>query len=255
MTNVLVVLVVALLTAGDSRESTSRTGPARQAIATSVASGPGSHASASATAARKHARSESLVFHYTNPNARLTEGGMRLTSTGPDMVAAGFIETPITGQAYVEAVVFHGGRHAAGISLWGDPPDRLVDDAHPGRAYGRPGASVQAVSAWSVVAYANYGLPLETKAAVGSLTGEPRQRVVIQLAVDAAKRAVWVKLPTGGGWVGGGNPATGESPTLILAGTSPIRVGGNASDPGNFVEFLAPAHHVGSPPSGYGPLG
>ena len=68
MTNVLVVLVVALLTAGDSRESTSRTGPARQAIATSVASGPGSHASASATAARKHARSESLVFHYTNPN-------------------------------------------------------------------------------------------------------------------------------------------------------------------------------------------
>lgn len=255
MTSVLEVLFVALLTSSGSGGTESRCEPIRQAIATVVPPEPGSRGSAGATVAPKHIGSDSLVFHYTNSNAKVTRRGTRLTTTGPDIVATGLVETPITGRAYIEAVVFHGGQHAAGISLWGGPPDSLSDAAHPGRAYGRPGASVQAVSAWSVVAYANYGLPLDTKAAVGSLTGEPRQRVVIQLAVDAATRAVWVKLSTAGGWVGGGNPATGAGPTLVLAGTSPILVGGNASHPGNFVEFVAPENHVGAPPAGYEPLG
>ncbi|WP_202842140.1 hypothetical protein [Luteimonas saliphila] len=253
--NVPAVLIAALLTSSGCGSSKPFGAPLFQGVATAVASESGSHGLAGAAVARKSIRGDSPVFHYTNSNARVTSRGTRLTTTGPDIVAAGFVETPITGRAYIEAVVFHGGQYAAGVSLWGGSPDSLSDAAHPGRAYGGPGASVQAVSAWSVVAYANYGLPLDTKVDVGSLTGAPGQRIVIQLAVDAATRAVWVKLSTARGWVGGGNPATGARPSLFLAGTSPILVGGNASHPGNFVELVAPTHHRGSPPPGYEPFG
>lgn len=194
-------------------------------------------------------------FHYTNAHARVTRNGTRLTTTAPDVVASGFAQAPLEGRRYVEAAIFHGGRHAAGVSLWGEPPQRLREDAHPGRSYGAGGASAQAVSAWAVVAYANYGLPREVKLEMGALPGRLGQRVLVQMAVDADSRAVWMKLSTARGWAGGGDPETGSRPTLVLGGTAPILVGGNVSDPASHVELLAPAAHAGTAPAGFTPFG
>ena len=196
-----------------------------------------------------------LAFQHVNADAVLTRRGTRLSTTAPDVVATGFARAPLKGRAYVEAVVFHGGRHAAGVSLWGDPQQPVRDTAHPGRSYGRAGASVQAVSAWMLMAYANYGLPSDTKMEVTPLSGAPGQRLVVQLAVDAGTRAVWVKLSTAGGWAGGGDPAAGTRPSFVLDGASPILVGGNVSNPANYVEILAADQHVGVAPSGFSPYG
>ena len=213
------------------------------------------HWSAAAATAATGIPGGRLAFHHTNANATLTRSGTRLGSNGADVVATGFLRKPLSGRTYVEAVVFHGGRHAAGVSLWGDAVGKLGDAAHPGRSYCAAGASTQAVSAWTVVAYANYGLPRDTKVEVGPLSGAPGQRIVVQMAVDATTRAAWVKLSTAAGWAGGGNPASGTRPTFILEGTDPILVGGNASDPANFVEILAADQHVGPIPAGFTPYG
>lgn len=196
-----------------------------------------------------------LKLHYANANARLGRNGTRLTTTGPDVVASAFASAPVRGRTYVEAAIFHGGQHAAGVSLWGESPDRLRDDAHPGRSYGAGGASAQAVSAWTMVAYANYGLTGDTKVELGTLPGTPGQRIVVQVAIDADSRAVWMKLSTADNWAGGGNPATGARPTLVLDGTGPIRVGGNVSSPASYLELLAPAAHAGPAPAGFTPFG
>lgn len=192
-----------------------------------------------------------LAFGQGNANAVLTRNRTRLTTTGPDVVATAFAQPAITGRAYVEAVVVHGGAHAAGISLWGGPLETLSDDAHPGRSYGGAGASVQAVSAWSVLAYANYGLPGDTKLEMASLSGASGQRLVVQLAVDAGTRAAWVRLSGDARWAGGGNPATGSRPSFVLAGTGPIHLGGNVSSPASHVELLMPGRHIGKAPAGY----
>ncbi len=194
-------------------------------------------------------------FHYTNANARLDRNRTRLSTTAADVVASGFAQTPLRGRVYVEAAIHHGGQHAAGVSLWGEAPGRLRDDAHPGRSYGSGGASAQAVSAWTVMAYANYGLPGDTKVEMGALPGTPDQRIVIQVAVDADTRAVWMKLLGTGRWAGGGDPATGVRPTFVLGGTGPILVGGNVSNPASHVELLAPAHYTGAVPAGFVPFG
>lgn len=194
-------------------------------------------------------------FHYTNANARMTRNGTRLTTTGSDVVASAFVQAPLEGRTYIEAVIFHGGQHAAGMSLWGGPPAQLRDDAHPGRSHGAAGASAQVVSAWTVVAYANYGLPGDTKLEMGALPGATGQRIVVQMAVDAESRAVWMKLSTARRWAGGGDPATGVGPTFVLEGAGPILVGGNVSSPASHVELLPRARHVGPAPVGFAPFG
>lgn len=198
---------------------------------------------------------QALRFQHANANARLERDRTRLTTTGPDVVASAFVPTPIAGRAYIEAEIFHGGRHAAGVSLWGESPERLRDDAHPGRSYGAAGASAQVVSAWAMVAYANYGLPGDTKLEMAALSGAPGQRVVVQVAVDAGARAVWMRLAGTRGWAGGGDPATGARPTLVLDGDGPILVGGNVSDPASHLELLAPSRHWGAAPAGFMPFG
>ena len=248
---VLIAAGILLGGAGTSAEA-GHVGGAAVATTRFVAATP--HQSAAAARAGTNSGGR-LAFHYTNANATLTRNGTRLSSTGADVVATGFARKPVTGRAYVEAVVFHAGRHAAGVSLWGDPVDKLGDGAHPGRAHGAAGASTQAVSAWSVVAYANYGLPRDTKVEVGPLSGAPGQRIVVQMAVDATTRAAWVKLATAPGWTGGGDPAAGTRPTFILEGTGPILVGGNASNPANYVEILAADRQVGPVPAGFTPYG
>ncbi len=196
-----------------------------------------------------------IRLQHANAHARVTRDGTRLSTTGPDLVAAAFAGRPLRGRAYVEAVLFHGGEHAVGVSLWGERPELLRNDAHPGRSYGAAGASAQAVSAWAVVAYANYGLPGEAKLELADLPGTPGQRIVVQLAVDAESRAVWMKLAGARGWAGGGDPAKGLRPTLVLGGAAPIRVGGNVSSPASYVELQAPARHAGAAPAGFTPFG
>ena len=196
-----------------------------------------------------------IRLQHANANARLTRDGRRLGTTGPDVVATAFADQPLRGRAYVEALLFHGGEHAVGVSLWGERPGQLRDDAHPGRSYGAAGASAQAVSAWTVVAYANYGLPGEMKLEMGRLRGTAGQRIVVQLAVDADTRAVWMKLAGARGWAGGGDPVKGLKPTLVMGGTAPILVGGNVSSPASYLELLAPARHTGAAPAGFTPFG
>ena len=222
---------------------------AGDAVARSVASAGGV-----ATAAREVV-GQARRFHHVNANASLSRDGTRLTTSGDDRVATGLAQAPLRGRAYMEAEIFHGGQYAAGISLWGEPVDALDDAVHPGRSYGRGGASVQAVSAWAVVAYANYGLPGDAVIEMASLSGAPGQRIVVQVAVDAATRSVWVKLATDRGWVGGGDPSAGARPSFVLGGAGPILPGGNVSGPGNHVELRAPAQYLGPVPAGYEPLG
>src|SRR5690606_2273100 len=145
-----------------------------------------------------------LAFHPTNAKATLTRSGTGLGCSGADAVPTGFLPQPLARRSCAEAGVFPGGRHAAGAARWGAAVATLGPPAHRGRSCGAAGASTQAVSAWTVVAYANYGLPRDTKMEVGSLSGASGQRIVVQMAVDATTRAAWVKLSTAAGWAGGG---------------------------------------------------
>lgn len=69
------------------------------------------------------------------------------------------------------------------------------------------------VSSPNGVVYANGG----SVGSAGSLSNPD----AVEIAVDVDTRRVWVRQ-SGGGWVGGGNPATNTTPTYTLSGTGNI---------------------------------
>lgn len=76
------------------------------------------------------------------------------------------------------------------------------------------------------------------------------------IAVDASTRNVWIRQVWPGGasaWVGGGNPATGTTPTKTIGGSSPIypAVSTTEAAPGYCTILTNPASWYSTAPSGF----
>lgn len=74
----------------------------------------------------------------------------------------------------------------------------------------------------------------------------------VEVAVDVTSRKVWARN-SGGSWLGGGDPATGATPTCTLSGTGDIyAVASNIQWHGDSITIHTdPENVTGSAPSGF----
>lgn len=200
--------------------------------------------------------SSGLVFDgLSTPNMsvspRLAEYG---TASG---VASCFTSTPLTGKHYIEmqAIRVSG---LAGVALYNEERETLPTNAPPGQWYEAAGFH-SALAGWSTGTYANAALPGEfSSSTTHGSSGSAQRHAICVDATDPAEVKIWVRTPTlpppgTATWIGGGDPAAGTDPTLIMEGEGPAMIGATLSAAGNSVEWIEPGDQQWTAPSGFVP--
>lgn len=172
-------------------------------------------------------------------------------------VASCFTSTPLTGKHYIEMVAVRVGG-LSGVALYNEERATLPTNAPPGQWYGAAGFH-SSLAGWSTGTYANNNLPGEfsNNTSHGS-SGSTQRHAICVDATNPAEVKIWVRTPTlpspgTATWLGGGDPATGTDPTLIMAGEGPALIGVTLSAAGNSVEWIEPGDQQWTAPSGFDP--
>lgn len=198
------------------------------------------------------------TFNNPSPNLTLSNNNTRAhrtTNSGP-LYQRCSVSTPLSGKVYFEMNATHAANNTpSGMVLYGGDKTVAqwpVSDAM-GYWWGEPGYSLDTYDRWSVNIRGNSSnddtiqLYLHLYDNLPSLPSQIR----IQVAIDVSTRSVWARTNLGSGWVGGGNPETGTSPTFVVAGSSPIWAGAVSGHTGNFVDLTHPDNYSGVAPAGY----
>lgn len=189
------------------------------------------------------------TFASVTANGVLSNGNRTLdlstTGTANCLTSAAILE-----KTYYEVELSGLGNCAA--CLYGGV-SALTTDHDFGQWYGEPGLTAL-VEAYKMSAYANYGIAGEEfNSTVTNFAAAQTAPMWIHFAVDPATREVWIRVrSTGEGtaaWGGGGNPATGTTPTLVLSGSDPIF--GAATSIGGLSTLLLPGDFQGTAPVGF----
>lgn len=195
------------------------------------------------------------------PTMAIEPGGMvahKINNTDPPHYGHCTTEHAIRGKTYIEVLLTFDGPYgnASVFHFYGgtrDPQEYSVSDSI-GWWPGEPGAAIGMTGEWVAIAFANRGLPGEV-AMNDAITFTRNPNPVtrrFQFCVDADARAIWFRTTDGpAGWVGGGDPVAGTSPSIVLAGTAPIHAGATSARIENVVEMANPDLYVGPVPEGY----
>lgn len=190
-------------------------------------------------------------FTTTTANGVISADGRGYTHAGSGAAVANCLtDTPIVGKQYLEIQIHRSTASSVGAQLYGGTSENLPTNVNLGSWYQQPGAAAQMTSGWNLQLYANSSLPGELSRQMAALPGSADQTLYIQFAIDADTREVWVRR-SGDGWDGGGDPATGTSPSFVLAGDAPIYPGANSMHPDNHVRLLTADEQVGEVPAGF----
>ncbi|HTK01943.1 MAG TPA: hypothetical protein VL522_20110, partial [Bordetella sp.] len=153
-----------------------------------------------------------------------------------------FSNAPIAGKCYFEAqITTPGGLDGAEAGVAGATFDR--------RVYRMGEGSNNSVG----VAVAS-GTVKGNGTVIGTIdAGALANSMRLRFAVDEATRTVWIGAVGQTGWVGGGNPATGTTPTYTMPGTARMFPGGstNTGATASVKHITDPALFTGAVPAGF----
>jgi len=186
---------------------------------------------------------------YANPNAylTLTDSDRRAVGMAGSQVGNCFSSAAILEKTYFEQrVTCNALSISAGAQLYGGTATSAPTDVPLGQWNNEPGLTVIMAPTWALILVACYGLPEQISGTVvESIEYAESVTRDVAMAYDPATRAVWVGSTTVGSYVGGGNPALGTSPTIIMPGTSPMRFGGASNATAANSLILDPADYTG----------
>ena len=171
------------------------------------------------------------------------------------------MSSPLSGKVYVEVLATFDAPYgnASVINFYGGTlgPEDYQATASVGQMWGEPGVAIGITSQWTAICYANYGMGTNE---VGNSSWYDFDRTPFPVtrrfmfAIDADLRRIWARTADGPvGWIGGGNPVTNTTPSVIINGTSPIYMGATSARPANTLVLLLPADFTGTVPSGFTP--
>lgn len=191
---------------------------------------------------------------FANPNAyaALSSGDMVMSYTG----AGGNVANVISSAAILEPTYFelhahHSGAGYVGAQLYAESSNTLIDYGVLGQWYDRYGVYFGVNDRYSTALYAFYGKPTEeiSTTVTASDFGDPPLDIGLHFAVSG--RNVWIRSTVDLTWFGGGNPALGTTPSLVVGGTEPIRFGAASNNASNHATILTPDQFTGTPPAGF----
>lgn len=190
---------------------------------------------------------------FANPNAyaALSSGDMVMSYTGAGGNVANVISSAaILEPTYFEMALVHSGTGYVGACLWAETDTSLIDYAVLGQWYDKWGVYHGIGERYSSSVYAFWGKTeqVNTNTYVGDYGGYPITRK-FKFAVSG--RNVWIGDAADSGWFGGGNPALGTSPSLVIGGVVPIKIGASLNNAANSATILTPANYSGTPPAGF----
>lgn len=170
--------------------------------------------------------------------ASLTNGDLRLTNSASGAYANARTTVAVTRKTYL----------SFGIPVWGGGTGGLTgigvcDDTSPVSNILWSAGDVGSGAAWGPnyvvwVNNVNTGIP--------SIIG-----VAAEMAIDPTTRKVWIRN-SGGSYFGGGDPATGSSPTFVVPGTGSIYVCASVYMSDGILDLRSsPGDITGAAPSGY----
>lgn len=190
---------------------------------------------------------------FANPNAyaTLSMDDMRMTYTGAGGNVANVISSAaILEPTYFEMSLVHSGAGYVGACLWAETDTSLIDYAVLGQWYDKWSVyhGIDGRYASSVYAFWGKTEQVNTNTYVGDYGDFPVTRK-FKFAVSG--RNVWIGDAADPGWFGGGNPALGTSPSLVVGGAVPIKIGASLNNAANSATILTPDNYSGTPPAGF----
>ena len=181
---------------------------------------------------------------YLSPAARIQPGehnGALMRSGVGGNAANCRVQHPVTGKRYFSVgIVFSGTGGVVSVGFADEGAPLTSDNDY----VGGPGGST---GAWG---------PSHRIFKDGVEIGSITYGAALEIAVDAGARAAWLRN-SGGAWIGGGDPASGMSPTFTVSGSGPLYfaatvwvfTSGNATR-GVWLHSDA-ANVTGTPPAGF----
>lgn len=191
------------------------------------------------------------TFADANAYVLLSDGNTRATYTGtPGNVGNCISNAAILEPTYFEVRLYHAGADGfVGAQLWGEADTTLIDYAVLGQWYGKAGIYTGIQDQYSVSYLAFYGLPEEENGNIALWDGPVPTTVDVYIAVSG--RNVWLSSSADPVWYGGGDPALGTTPTLVVPGSEPIKFGAAVDDAANNALLLNPSEYTGTAPVGF----
>lgn len=95
------------------------------------------------------------------------------------------------------------------------------------------------------------GIVYANNTSLGTLSAGTGSTMRVRIAVDPATRNIWLGAVGMTGWVGGGDPTAGTTPTITLPGSGLLWAAASLNDIGTATLVSDPADLTGSAPSGF----
>lgn len=164
---------------------------------------------------------------------------------------------PVSGKRYLEFICRMGqDAQPAVVNIYNGAQTSYPTGSSLGQWWNEPGVAVGLASRWSVLLFSHYGDANPAQIANSGAWDLPGNAlpisVRVRVAIDSATRQVWIDVDNMG-WYGNGDPATGETPTLVMQGSSSIYAGGTSGAATNWVDVVQVAEMVGPIPAGFTP--
>lgn len=197
-------------------------------------------------------------------SANITDSGRRLANVASSGVANARAIAPIPegSKIYQEARCTYGnsnGGSAFGLIGSGNVPTSNSD--YIGRIWEEPNVHCSLQDEWSMGVQGNYGLPGDVSDSGAWLLdgGALPQFEDIGIAVDATdldEVKVWVRVigkltDDGDEWYGGGDPATGTTPSITLLNCPSLYFGGTSDHPASDIYLRDASEFTGTVPTGF----
>lgn len=187
------------------------------------------------------------VFTTKTANGTISNGG-RTFDYDSGAAANALVGSPILEPTYFEMEMPLGSGSSSWSCLYAGV-ETLTTSVPIAQWYGRNAGGVLGQT-WSDSRAFLYGLAGEQVGSIVSHGSAQTDPVIAQWMVIG--RDIWLRTDNmpGGTWVGGGDPALGTTPSLVMPGTDPIYAGASCEAVGRPVILRLPSEYLLVPHSG-----